>query len=79
VWPVTQPAARSSANAFHIPISPVPPPVGYTIASGSDQPNCSASEPERLLALDAVRLAQVETSTAPLGGVGSARAPQSPM
>ena len=38
-----QPSASISSNAFHIPTSPVPPPVGYTITSGSFQPNCSAS------------------------------------
>jgi hypothetical protein len=38
-----QPSRSISSNAFHIPTSPVPPPVGYTITSGSVHPNCSAS------------------------------------
>ena len=38
-----KPVASSSENAFHIPIRPVPPPVGYTITSGSCQCSCSAS------------------------------------
>ena len=37
-----QPSARISPNAFHIPTRPVPPPVGYTMTSGSS-PSCSNS------------------------------------
>ncbi len=33
----------SSSKAFHMPIMPVPPPVGYTIQSGHCQAICSAS------------------------------------
>ena len=38
-----QPMASSSANAFHMPISPVPPPVGDRMTSGSSQSSCSAN------------------------------------
>ena len=39
-----RPMALSSAKAFHMPMSPVPPPVGYMMTSGrSSKPNCSAS------------------------------------
>ena len=37
-----QPIDSISENAFHIPTRPVPPPVGYTIASGNS-PSCSYS------------------------------------
>ena len=40
--PSSQPISSISANAFHIPTIPVPPPVGYKITSGSSHPNCSA-------------------------------------
>ena len=36
-------AARNYANAFHMPMIPSPPPVGYTITEGSVQSSCSAS------------------------------------
>src|SRR5438552_3701077 len=37
-----QPSFSISSNAFHIPISPVPPPVGYKITSGNFQSSCPA-------------------------------------
>src|SRR6266852_7971135 len=38
-----QPISSISSNALHMPIRPTPPPVGYTITSGSFPPNCSHS------------------------------------
>ena len=34
-WLPRRPIASSSSNAFHMPMRPTPPPVGYTITSGS--------------------------------------------
>ena len=76
-----QPACLSSANAFHMPINPVPPPVGYTIASGSVQSSCSASSrPSVFFPSMRYGSRSVDTSTAPVS-VAYARAalPQSPM
>ena len=39
--PEIQPSASNSSKAFHIPIRPTPPPVGYRIAAGKLQPNLS--------------------------------------
>jgi hypothetical protein len=38
-----QPSTSISSNAFHIPMRPVPPPVGYKITSGNAQSHCSAN------------------------------------
>ena len=40
---LSQPSCSNSANAFHMPIKPVPPPVGYKMTSGNSQSNCSAN------------------------------------
>ena len=61
------PAERSiSSNAFHIPTSPTPPPVGYRIASGSSQSELLGDlVAHGLLAFDAERLFQRGTSNQP--------------
>ena len=70
-----------SANTFHMPISPVPPPVGYTMCVGSRQPELLGDlDAHRLLALDAVRLAQRGDVEVPaLRGERAACLPASPM
>ena len=64
--PRIHPCAESSVNAFHMPINPVPPPVGYTIASGRVQSKRSASSSPSVF-LPSIRYGSrsVETSTAP--------------
>ena len=75
----SQPMASSSANAFHMPINPVPPPVGYRMTSGSSQPSCSASS-RPIVFLPSMRYGSlsVERSNQPIGSRPSpTRRPQS--
>ena len=39
----SHPPSIISRKTFHMPINPVPPPVGYTMCVGSFQLSCSAS------------------------------------
>src|ERR1041384_5241746 len=65
--PSTHPAAPSSWKAFHIPMRPVPPPVGYRIACGSVQPKLSATSRPRVF-FPSIRYGsrRVERSKAPV-------------
>ena len=51
-----QPISSISSNAFHIPIKPVPPPVGYRITSGKVPFHLFGEfVTHRLFAFDAIR------------------------
>src|SRR5712692_4016566 len=75
------PRVSSSSNAFHIPISPVPPPVGYTTTSGRLQPKSSASsKPSVFLPSTRYGSRSVAMSKAPVFSPSSrANLPQSEM